>query len=198
MEEGFDIQLIPLRNRFYVQLGSKKGASLIKGFQDLFEPIDQKDEKELSKFKNRIKSEKAKFDLDKVYKGLKEERIGFSFWQDIASRCQSCGLCLFICPTCSCFTVNDRQRPSGLQGRVRQWDACYFKGFTRMSGNQNPIVSLEEMMKRKYVHKLCQQIEEFGLPGCTGCGRCNSVCVGNVNWLESIKKIEKELRFKDV
>lgn len=191
MEEGFDIQLIPLGNRFYVQLGSEKGVSLLEGFNGLFKPTDEKDEKELLKFKKRLKSEKAKFDLDKVYKNLKGNNAVPSLWEDIASRCQSCGLCLFICPACSCFTVNDREKTSGLQGRTRQWDACYFKGFTRMAGNQNPIASPEEMVKRKYVHKLCQQIEEFGMPGCTGCGRCNTVCVGNVNWLENLEKIEK-------
>ena len=192
MEEGFDLQLIALRNRFYVQLGSEKGALLLEGSPKLFKPTDEKDEQELAEFKNAIKTKEAEFDLDKVYQGLKEDKVGFSFWQDIASRCQSCGLCLFICPSCSCFTVNDRQNLLGLQGRIRQWDACYFQGFTRLAGNQNPVAKREEMLKRKYLHKLCQQIEEFEMSGCTGCGRCNNVCVGNVNWLESIKKIERE------
>ena len=49
----------------------------------------------------------------------------------------------------------------------------------------------EEMVKRKYNHKLLQQIDEFGSSGCTGCGRCNLCCVGNVNWLENIIKIER-------
>jgi len=37
-----------------------------------------------------------------------------------------------------------------------------------------------------------QQVDEFDMPGCTGCGRCNRSCVGNVNWLENLIKIEKE------
>ena len=59
-----------------------------------------------------------------------------------------------------------------------------------MVGGQNPIKPKEEMVKRKYYHKLVQQIDEFGMSGCTGCGRCNIVCVGNVNWLANIRKIE--------
>jgi len=47
------------------------------------------------------------------------------------------------------------------------------------------------MVQRKYQHKLVQEIDEFGICGCVGCGRCNLVCVGNVNWLENIKKIDK-------
>lgn len=192
IEDSFDVQLIPFNNRFYVEIGSKKGVSLLEGFKKLFKPADKKDEKEISDLKDKIKSEKQEFNLDKVRKNLKKAKAGSPLWRDMASRCQNCGLCLFICPTCSCFTVNDRQTATGSRVRVRQWDACYFNGFTRMAGNQNPIDSLEEMMKRKYMHKLYYQIEEFETSGCTGCGRCSNVCVGNVNWLENIKKISLE------
>lgn len=192
LEDGFDIQLIPINDRYIAQIGTEKGASLLGDFRKFFKPANDEDIKRLSEFKKNLKSEKPKFDLNKVYKNLKQNRLSPSLWQDMASRCQSCGLCLFICPTCSCFTVNDREKATGLKGRVRQWDACYFRGFTRMAADQDPVKGPEEMMKRKYVHKFLQQVDEFDMPGCTGCGRCNRSCVGNVNWLENLMKIEKE------
>ena len=60
-----------------------------------------------------------------------------------------------------------------------------------MAGGNDAVRNNQEMVQRKYQHKLVQQIDEFGICGCVGCGRCNLVCVGNVNWLENIKKIDK-------
>jgi ferredoxin len=192
LEEGFDIQIIPVKDRYIAQIGTEKGTELFKDFRKFFKPANNDDIRCLSELKKKLKSERPKFVLNKIYENLKQNKPNLSLWQDMAARCQNCGLCLFICPTCSCFTVNDRRKITGSDGRVRQWDACYFSGFTRMAANQDPVKSKEEMMKRKYVHKFLQQIDEFNMPGCTGCGRCNRVCVGNVNWLENLIKIEKE------
>jgi len=74
---------------------------------------------------------------------------------------------------------------------MRSLDACYYEGFSRMAGGYNPVATRSLMMRRKFYHKLVQQLDEFNQAGCTGCGRCNEICPGNVNWLESIKRIDK-------
>ncbi len=188
LEEGFDIQLIPVGEDYAVQVGSEKGLALFEEYKSFFAGDKKFDAKE---FMAKVKNAELKFELDNVYSRLKTEQVREFFWEDVASRCQSCGLCLFLCPTCSCFTVTDKAAPSGQRRRVRQWDACYFRGFTRMAGGNDAVRNNQEMVKRKYSHKLVQQIDEFGNCGCVGCGRCNLVCVGNVNWLENIKKIDK-------
>lgn len=187
LTEGFDIQLVAAGGDYAAQVGSEKGLQLYEQYQDLFgPPTDVDAEKEFEK----AKASEAGFDLQRVYDRLKAKKVDDRLWADIAQRCQSCGLCLLLCPTCSCYTVIDRAMPQGRNRRTREWDCCYFTGFTRMVGGQNPIKPKEEMVKRKYYHKLVQQIDEFDMSGCIGCGRCNIVCVGNVNWLENIRKIE--------
>jgi ferredoxin len=188
LEEGFDIQLIGVGDGYAVQVGSEKGLELFEKYKAFFGPAVEVDVRQML---GQAKEPGLKFELEKVYNNLKEERVKGALWEDIASRCQSCGLCLFLCPTCSCYTVADIVRPAGESHRSRQWDACYFRGFTRMTGGHDPVRSNEEMVKRKYSHKLLQQIDEFGTSGCTGCGRCNLCCVGNVNWLENVIKVER-------
>jgi len=188
LEEGFDIQLIPIGEDYAVQIGSEKGLELFEEHKNFFADDKAFDTRE---FMAKVKNAELKFDLDNVYNRLKTEQVQELFWETIASRCQSCGLCLFLCPTCSCFTVTDKAMPSGQKRRVRQWDGCYFRGFTRMAGGNDAVRNNREMVKRKYQHKLLQQIDEFGICGCVGCGRCNLVCVGNVNWLDNIIKIER-------
>ena len=39
-------------------------------------------------------------------------------WDDVASRCLTCGNCTLVCPTCFCSTVDDAQRPRRRGGRA--------------------------------------------------------------------------------
>lgn len=188
LEEGFDIQLLGTKDGYAVRVGSEKGLELFEKYKSLFGPAVEVDVKQLLV---EAKKKEQKFELQKVYNNLKEEKVDEEFWEDMGERCQSCGLCLFICPTCSCYSVTDRVTPLGESRRSRQWDACYFRGFTRMAGGNDPVRSGAEMIKRKYHHKLVQQIDEFDMSGCVGCGRCSLACVGNVNWLENIIRIER-------
>ena len=188
LEEGFDIQLLSNGDGYAVQVGSEKGLELFEKYQNLFGPAVVVDVKGLLA---KAKGQKKEFELQKVYNNLKEEKVDEDFWEDMGERCQSCGLCLFVCPTCSCYSVTDRDTPLGESRRSRQWDACYFRGFTRMAGGMDSVRDRAQMMKRKYQHKLVQQIDEFDMSGCVGCSRCSLACVGNVNWLENIIKIER-------
>jgi ferredoxin len=188
LENGFDIQLINTGDSYAVQIGSQKGLEFFEKYNSFFGPAVDVD---VPRMLEQAKEPGLKFDLVKVYENLRDDNVSPELWQDIAGRCQSCGLCLFLCPTCSCYSVTDGARPAGENRRSRQWDACYFHGLTRMTGGHDPIRNDEEMVKRKYNHKLLQQIDEFEMSGCTGCGRCNLCCVGNVNWLENIIKIER-------
>jgi len=194
LEEGFDIQLVDIGEGYFLEAASSKGKDFTKKFANLMQDVDRdrKEEKEQA-VKRSTDSKEVDFNLRRICGKLDRLELKDELWQDLSQRCQNCGGCLLICPTCSCFYVVDKKIDKNEGARVRSLDACYYEGFTRMSGGYNPITPKEIMIRRKFHHKLWQQCHEFGMAGCTGCGRCNEICPGNVNWLKVIKEIEKKL-----
>lgn len=192
LEEGFDIQLVEVDGGYFLEAASFKGKEFVKRFSGLIGNADEtKSVQKEAVVKKAIATKKKEFDFEKVYNNLDRLNVRDELWEDLSQRCQKCGGCFLICPTCSCFYVVDKKIDETEAWRVRSLDACFYEGFTRMAGGFNPIRPKEIMMKRKFYHKLWQQVNEFAELGCTGCGRCNEICPGNVNWLEVIKRIEK-------
>jgi ferredoxin len=192
LENGFDIQLVDMGEGYFFEAASADGRALVARFNTLFTAVNADKKIQKKKVVNKARnSKKVDFDLKKVYTNLACRHTPPALWKDLAQRCQSCGGCLLICPNCSCFYVVDKKITEQEGSRVRSLDACYYEGFTRLSGGYNPLSGRETMLQRKFYHKLCQQLDEFGEAGCTGCGRCSEVCPGNINWRDTIKSIGK-------
>jgi sulfhydrogenase subunit beta (sulfur reductase) len=97
-------------------------------------------------------------------------------WEDVASRCLTCGNCTMVCPTCFCTTVEDYTDLSGqLAERRRRMDVCFTMDFSYIHGG-----SVRYSPKARYrqwmTHKLATWIDQFGVSGCVGCGRCITWC----------------------
>ena len=100
------------------------------------------------------------------------------YWQKIAAKCISCGICTLLCPTCYCFDINDELVKK--QGaRFRSWDSCGFSTYTRMS-MENPRKEKWRRVRQKVCHKYEFYPMSFDVIACTGCGRCIRLCP--VNW----------------
>ena len=108
--------------------------------------------------------------------GISEET-----WNQVGDRCLECGGCSYVCPTCTCFTMTDRNTGANEVERVRMWDACALGGFTRMAGGHNPRKAVHDRRNRRFFRKLAHYFIERELSqACVGCGRCVSVCHGDV------------------
>lgn len=191
LKSNFDIQLTDLGDRYMVETVSKRGTNLIKNYHYLFskpKKSDYEDQYEIllssqAKFEKRINLENAR---QKILIG----RISDLFWDWIARRCFECGGCVYECPLCTCFNVMDRIE-SGKNGfRFRIWDACMFKGFTRMAGNIWPAEKKGSRIKHWYFHKLVYYPDHFGRFGCVGCGRCTITCPGHIDMATIAYKID--------
>jgi ferredoxin len=120
-------------------------------------------------------------------------------WDDVAGRCLTCGNCTMVCPTCFCTTVEDFTDLSGEHAeRRRRMDVCFTMDFSYIHGG-----SIRSSAKGRYrqwmIHKLATWIDQFGVSGCIGCGRCITWCPVAIDITEEARAIrESESRRREV
>jgi ferredoxin len=121
--------------------------------------------------------------------GMLVKESGADIWEKYSSRCVSCGACVTICPTCSCFLLIDK---SGLE-KVKQMDGCQYPGFERVAGGEDPLLELHNRFRNRYMCKYVWKPVKFNSPACTGCGRCIEACIGQINKNEIFMELAKQL-----
>jgi ferredoxin len=107
-------------------------------------------------------------------------------WDDVASRCLTCGNCTMVCPTCFCTSVEDVTDLTGEHAeRWMHWSSCFEFDFTYVHGG-----SVRESGPSRYrhwiTHKLGTWHDQFGSSGCVGCGRCIAWCPTGIDITEEM------------
>ena len=197
-KKSYDLQLTPLGNSYLVEVGSSQGEEIVSTFSDFFLSAtdDEKREKEILEERMEGEFSHKEVEIEKVTDRLLED--GFSgalieneFWEEIGNRCLDCGGCNYICPTCTCFSIVDKaDRNLEFGERAKIWDSCNFSGFTRMASGANPGANKRDRIKKRFFCKLLYSIENQGLLGCVGCGRCSKVCYGEIDILKVAGEIQ--------
>lgn len=104
------------------------------------------------------------------------ERTDPATYEAVAERCFACGNCTLVCPTCFCTTCIDRIAIDGRSAaRERVSDTCFSRDFTALHGGA--VRTSRGARYRQWIrHKLVHLEDQFGAPGCVGCGRCIAWC----------------------
>ena len=189
IEMGSDLQLTDLGDRFLVEIGRAPGLALIERWQGFFTPADNKDRaaryqaflEARGRFSRQVRVEQA-------IRRLEAGTVPKEVWEDLSLRCQDCGGCAYLCPTCTCFTISDQQLDAVSGQRLRSWDACTFAGFTAMAGGHNPVQAKTSAIRQRFEHKLRDDVRLTGRPSCVGCGRCVGICFGGTDIVRFVER----------
>lgn len=192
---GSDVFLIDIGGSFWATTHTGKGKAAVETFRHFFTLADSQ---QLERAKYLM--QKAKETLDQQtpdsIKITNIDQMPNSFWQRISERCFSCGSCSYNCPLCFCYNIVDRSG-SSFGKRLRTWDSCIFEGFSRMAGGENLDKQREQRLQKRFDHKLKLYPEKYGMPGCTGCGRCSSACLGRIGMKEVLDAMAQEVSAND-
>lgn len=112
-------------------------------------------------------------------------------WKGYSSRCIACGRCNFVCPTCTCFTMQDifyKDNPRNGERR-RVWASCMVDGYTDMAGGHGFRQDKGERMRFKVMHKVYDYKKRFGYHMCVGCGRCDDACPEYISFSNCVNKL---------
>ena len=173
-----DLMLTDIGDEFMIEGVTDKGKELLTGSSGL-EEATQSDETKAAEAGEATKSKVTrKIDTKEIARKLAPSFENYEYWEKVAAKCISCGICTFLCPTCYCFDINDEQF-QGSGARYRNYDCCSFPLYTQMPV-ENPREEKWRRVRQKVSHKYEFYPMLFNITACTGCGRCIRLCP--VNW----------------
>jgi len=192
--EKFDLHLTDLGDRYILDIGSDKGAQLIKSLASVSE-VSGEDYQQLRK----IMSEKwsnfqypLDFDVSEL-PSLLSLSYNSPLWEELEKRCLACGSCNIVCPTCYCFNVIDDMDLMLRSGsRLRVWDSCQLDQFATVAGGHNFRDSRASRLRHRFFHKGKYQTESSGMVGCVGCGRCAQTCLVHISPVEIFNELYRQ------
>jgi ferredoxin len=105
-------------------------------------------------------------------------------WEEIASRCLTCGNCTSVCPTCFCTTtVDSTDLVTGDAQRSQRAASCFELDFSFLHGGR-VRGSGASRYRQWMTHKLSSWHDQFDMSGCVGCGRCIAWCPTGIDITE--------------
>jgi len=182
-----DIMFIDIGDEFFIKEVTDKGRELIASTGWLAKAT------EADEIRVREAKEVAYNKVTRILEinGIEDRLLTIfddqDYWDKIAAKCLSCGICTFLCPTCYCFDMNDELVKE--QGtRFRSWDSCGFSLYTRMPA-ENPRLEKWRRVRQRVCHKFEFYPMTFGVIACTGCGRCIRLCPVNWDIIQTLRSI---------
>ncbi len=183
---GSDVMVYEDGEGWVLKVISDKGEAVL-GKAGLAEASDKELKAADEPVKEAMRNMGRHWDLEKAHQATKDGFDG-DFWTELTERCIACGVCTYVCPSCSCFDVSDEaKRDKGR--RYRFWDGCMFSLFTLHASGHNPRTTAAQRYRQRVLHKFhYYPRRNDGLNLCVGCGRCVVDCPVNIDIREAVKR----------
>ena len=192
-------------NCFCVNMGTNKTEEYdmylkVNGKEVVLDVKDTGLNKVVSKFENTSLEVTPDFVIENEVKvnipeNLSQDVMKSKMWDEYSERCIACGRCNFVCPTCTCFTMQDvfYKDNENAGERRRVWASCQVDGYTDMAGGHSFRNDKGQRMRFKALHKVYDYKKKWGYHMCVGCGRCDDICPEYISFSNCINKLEKAM-----
>ncbi|MGZ8705796.1 MAG: 4Fe-4S dicluster domain-containing protein [Gaiellaceae bacterium] len=189
-EAGYDLALTEIldgSHRFLVEVGTERGSDVL---ADLPRRTAENADRQAAADAVAGAAQKMGRELDTTdLRGLLARNLEHERWDDVASRCLTCGNCTMVCPTCFCTSVEDVSDLAGEEAeQVRLWDSCFSVDHSYIHGG-SVRPSGRSRYRQWLTHKFGTWHDQFGTSGCIGCGRCISWCPVGIDVTEELTVI---------
>ena len=183
---GFDLALTELSDGFVVEAGSERGSELLarpptENAQPYLAQAEAARQQAVDQITKQLDTSGIR---DLLLSNLDHPR-----WTEVSTRCLSCTNCTMVCPTCFCSSVEEvGDLDLNQVDRVRRWDSCFNLDFSYLNGGQVRN-NIRSRYRQWLTHKLASWIDQFGVSGCVGCGRCITWCPVAIDLTEEVAAI---------
>ncbi len=193
-EAIFDLAVAMVSDGLVVEVGSEKGRKALEvdGVAVIPATEAQIAERDENRERTRkvIEEQNRQFETKRPFVELVANGFDSSAWTKYVGRCREDAACLAICPTCHCFVLFDQSNGESNE-RIRVWDFCYLRGYTRCGGGHTARATGGDRFKNKYVKKFQFYPAKFDMIACTGCGRCIEACLARIDMRQVLHELEE-------
>jgi sulfhydrogenase subunit beta (sulfur reductase) len=191
-EAGFDLALTEVldddHHYFVVEIGSEQGASVLNQLPQRA-ATDAETIRAQQIIDNTANNMGRQLDASQVREVVYASTESAS-WDKVASRCLACGNCTLVCPTCFCTTIEDSTDLTGETAeRHRIWDSCFTMDFSYIHGG-SVRYSSRARYRQWLTHKMATWVDQFGMLGCVGCGRCITWCPVGIDITAEVQALQ--------
>ncbi len=183
--EGYDLFLTLVGGGYVASVNSPRGADLL--VHGSFVPAGEHQQLAAEAVNRQADLDcpkKLHHSSEEIREKVRDHFDDADFWNAASRDCFSCGSCNIVCPTCTCFDVQDEWDIEGESGvRVRRWDACLTCEFAEVSIQQR-CENFRDTPAKRFPHRIMRKAaylnRQLGGPACVGCGRCSGACTSQI------------------
>ena len=186
--EGSDLQLLPLDGAWLLRALTPKGAQLVPASAAGWTPASAADWRRAEELRLAVEESIERDPLSPEWAPVLEGAFAQPLWEELGQRCVGCGVCAYVCPSCSCFDVKD-EGDAFCGARCRLWDSCTLPQFTRHASGHDPRPTRPSRYRQRVLHKFAYfPLQHGGRLMCVGCGRCVRLCPVGIDIRESVER----------
>lgn len=181
---GFDLAVTEVDDMLLIEAGSVTGSGLL---SDLALPpaSEQLIDEAATRVEACAHSQVRRLEQSRLPQALYKAHE-HPQWDEVAARCLACTNCTMVCPTCFCHAVEETPDLSHQQtAHARAWDSCFTQEHGYIHG-KNIRPTIKDRYRMWLTHKLASWIDQFGMSGCVGCGRCITWCPVGIDLTEEL------------